>query len=865
MNALAHSTPLGYETGVKKARARASVDLAETPPGGGGGATTRGKPSKLAPVEKRKNLLLGALLLAATVAAYQPVWHAGFIWDDDAHVTRAALRSWTGLGSIWMKLGATQQYYPLVHTVFWLEHRLWGDAPLGYHLTNVALHVASALLLVGVLRRLEIPGAWLAAFLFALHPVQVESVAWVSELKNTLSAVCCLGSALAYLRFDWERKRVFYLVSFGLFAAGLLAKTVIATLPAALLLVLWWRRKKLRWKKDVGPLGPFFIAGIGMGLLTAWVERTQIIGQGFPETHLSHLSLVERWVVPGRAVWFYLGKLVWPHPLVFIYPRWEIHGADGWQYVYPAGAVLLGAGLWAWRRRLGDGPLVALLFFAGTLFPALGFFDVYPFRFSFVADHFQYLACLGPLALAAAGMERGLGWMAGPGRAARVLVCAAALTALGAVTWHQCGMYADEETLWRVTLARNPGCWLAHNNLGWFYLQKGEVEKGIGQFREALEIKPDYLEARNNLGWLYLQKGDLDAAIAQYHRALEIEPDCVESRDNLGGALFKQGKLDEGIAQYRRVLELDPNYAGACYDLGFALEQKGDLKGAIAQYRKDLETDPHHAEARKRLGFALLKEGEVGEAIAQYHQALELTPGDAEIRNNLGSALVQQGKVDEAMAQYRLALETQPNDAGALGNLGNALLLKGDGDAAIACFQKATAINPDQEEAWYDLGNGFLQKGNRDEAIASYRRAIKINPRQADAYGNLGVALSQKGEIESAMDAWQQALEIKPDQPAALNNLAWSLATAPDASLRNGAKAVALAAQANELSGGGSPAVLHTLAAAYAEAGSYGMAATTARRALELAVEQKNDALAATLQTEIKLYEAGTPVREGKQ
>ena len=731
-------------------------------------------------------------MLAAVLAAYQPVWHAGFIWDDDAHITSAGLRSWHGLARIWTELGATQQYYPLAHSVFWVEQRIWGDAPLGYHLVNVLLHVFAALLLAAVLRRLEIPGAWLAAFLFALHPVEVESVAWISELKNTLSGVCCLGSALAYLRFDRERKRGLYLVSLGLFAAGLLAKTVIATLPAALLLLFWWRRKRLRWREDVAPLAPFFIAGVAMGLLTAWVERTMIIAGG--DAAASHLSFLERCLVPGRAIWFYLGKLAWPHPLIFIYPRWETSGAVWWQFLFPAAALLLGAGLWGWRRRLGGGPLVALLFFIGTLFPALGFFDVYPFRYSFVADHFQYLAGIGPLALAAAGMERGLGWLGKADRVPRTLLCGALLTALGVGTWHQCGIYAGEETLWRATIALNPGSWMAHDNLGFFYLQRGRVEE----------------------------------AITEYHKTLEIKPDCTEARNNLGFALFKEGKTDEAMAQYRKVFESKPGDTASHYNLGLAYFSKGQLDEAIVEYRK----------------------------------ALENAPGNAEACNNLGFALFKKGETDEAIAQYRKALESAPENAGALRNLGNALLLKGDLDGAMACFQKAAAIKPDQVETWYNLGNGFLQKGDLDQAIASYRQAMKINPRYADTCANLGVAFFKKGQTRQALESWQQALEFNPNQIYVLNNLAWLLATNPDDSLRNGTRAVALAAQASQLSGGGNPTFLHTLAAAYAEAGSYGLAAATARRGLELAMEQKNGALAAALQREIKLYDAGAPVRD---
>ena len=291
-------------------------------------------------------------LLAAVVLAYQPAWNAQPVWDDNGHITKPALRSWEGLARIWTQPGATQQYYPLTHSLFWLEHRLWGDTPAGYHLVNILLHAALALLLLKVLRRLEAPGAWLAAGLWALHPVQVESVAWISELKNTLSGVCYAGAALAYLRFDRERKPMSYALALALFVAGLLAKTVVATLPAALLLVLWWKGKKLGWKKDLLPLAPFFLAGLSLGLFTTWMERTTIIAG---DAALYHLSIIGRFLVAGRDFWFYLGKLAWPHPLIFIYPRWDMSAAVGWQFLFPLAALLLAVALWRWQRQFGQG------------------------------------------------------------------------------------------------------------------------------------------------------------------------------------------------------------------------------------------------------------------------------------------------------------------------------------------------------------------------------------------------------------------------------------------------------------------------------------------------------------------------------
>jgi hypothetical protein len=343
------------------------------------------------------------LLAVLAFAAYQPAWHGGFLWDDDAHVTRPELQSAHGLWRIWFDLESTQQYYPLTHTVFWVEQQFFGYAPLGYHLVNIGLHALNACLLLLLLRWLAVPGAFLAAVLFALHPVMVESVAWITELKNTLSGAFYLGAALCYLRFDVTRRRSSYGAALTLFVLALLSKTVTATLPCALLVVLWWRRGRLVWRQDWVPLLPFLVLGVAAGSLTAWVERSLIGAEGAE----FNLTLAERCLVAGHAFWFYLGKLVWPENLIFIYPRWELHPEEWWSYVYPAGALLMLAGAWGLRRRW-RAPLAGLLYFSGTLVPVLGFFNVYPFRFSFVADHFQCLASLGLLVPVSAALAVGL-------------------------------------------------------------------------------------------------------------------------------------------------------------------------------------------------------------------------------------------------------------------------------------------------------------------------------------------------------------------------------------------------------------------------------------------------------------------------
>lgn len=566
-----------------------------------------------------KNWVCAAALVAAVFLAYQPAWHGGFIWDDDGHLTRPDLRSWHGLYRIWFDLGATQQYYPLLHSAFWLEHKLWGDSPTGYHLVNIALHITAALMVAVLLQRLAIPGAWLAAAIFALHPVNVESVAWITELKNTLSAVFYLGSAIAYLRFDETRKASWYLTAIGLFMFGLLSKTVVATMPGALLLVFWWKRGRLSWQRDVRPLLPFFLIGAGAGIFTAWVERTLIGAHGAQ----FDFSIVERCLIAGRAIWFYLGKLVWPAHLVFIYPRWQINETVWWQYLFPAAALLLLAALWLLRRR-SRSPLAAMLFFVGTLFPVLGFFNVYPFIFSFVADHFQYLASLGMIALFAAGAALLLRRADGPWRVTGQAACVALVAVLAVLTWRQSRMYSAIDSLYRTTIEQNPNCWLAHINLGKALAGRGQLAPAIAHFRKALQIFPDNVEAHTNLGNSLAGIHETDEAISHYQKALKIKPGYADANYNLGNVLLGRGLLDEAIGHYRKAVEIKPDYIEAYTNLGIALAKRGQMDEAIAQYRKALEIAPDFAEAHLNLGSALADSRRFDEALEQYQKALAL-------------------------------------------------------------------------------------------------------------------------------------------------------------------------------------------------------------------------------------------------
>ena len=607
--------------------------------------------------EGARNCLFAAALVATVVLAYQPAWHAGLIWDDALNITRPKMQSWNGLYRIWFDPGATTQYYPLLHSVFWLQHKLWGDATLGYHLVNILLHAAAALLVALVLRRLAIPGAYLAAAIFALHPVQVESVAWITELKNTLSTVLYLGAALTYLRFDRTRKAPWYLAAAALFVLSLLSKTVTVTLPAALLVLLWWQRGRLSWRRDVLPLAPLFVLAAVSGLFTVWVERTFCGAQG----PAFEMAFLERCLLAGRALWFYLGKLFWPAPLLLVYPRWTVSRTLWWQYLFPAALLLLLAVAWRLRRRW-RGPLAGLLFFAGTLFPLLGFFNAYLFIYTYVADHFQYLASLGIITLVSAGiallLDRWRLW----GRPAGYALCLALLATLAGLTWRQSRLYAAGELLYRATIDGNPGCWVAYNNLGVDLGESGRADEAIASFRRALEIQPDYAEAHNNLGTELNGLGRVDEAIVQYRKAVEIKPDYADAHNNLGNRLDDRGQSDEAIAHYRRALEIQPENAVIHFNLGLALAKRGLNVEAVAQFRQTLEYQPGRADAHYNLGLALEKSGRVDQAIVQFRKTLEIQPDSADAHYNLGLALEKRGLSDEAVVQFRKTLEIQPDN-----------------------------------------------------------------------------------------------------------------------------------------------------------------------------------------------------------
>jgi len=571
-----------------------------------------------------RQLLAGLGLFAVVLLAYGPALGGGFIWDDDGYVTRPALQSLHGLWRIWFDLRATEQYYPLLHSVFWLEHRLWGQAAPAYHWASVLWHALAACLLARVLLRLlgSAYAAWFAALVFALHPVCVESVAWIAEQKNTLSLVFYLASALAYLRFDEGRRRSDYAWAAGFFALAVMSKTVTATLPAGLLVALWWKRGRLRWREDAVPLLPWLVFGAAAGAFSGWVERTYIGARGA----VFDLGLGQRLILAGRTSWFYLGKLFWPIHLIFIYPRWTIDARDlaEWLPLIAMAAVALGLAAYVWLRPgrpLGRALLAGLLFFLGSLVPTSGLFNVYGFLFSYVADHWQYLPALGIIVLVAGGA--GLALARGP-RWARWAAPAGAIALFAPLTWRQAHLYQAVESFYRVTLQENPRAWMADVNLGLIELSDGREAEASGLFAEAIRLYPASPEAHNSYGTTLSDAGRFPEALGEFQTAIRLDPSMADPHANIAVIYAKTGRLAEAESEFRAALRINPLLPEALVGLGNVRYMQADLAGAVSEYRAALRAKPDYPEAHFNLGYALKTLGRTDEAQAEFALAAKL-------------------------------------------------------------------------------------------------------------------------------------------------------------------------------------------------------------------------------------------------
>ncbi len=608
--------------------------------------------------DPRRVLAAAALLLAITVLAHSPAITAHIdLFDDAEYITEnTLLRSWHGLGQIWTNVLALPQYYPLTFTTYWAEYQLWGARPLGYHLVNLGLHFVAALLLWRLLVRLAVPGAWLAAAVFAVHPVCVETVAWVAEQKNTLSLALALGSMICYLRFaplgDGESPRDsitggarYYALAFLLYVAAMLAKTAVITLPAVLLVIDWWKRGRIAWA-DVRRLIPFFAVGAGLGWLTQHVEK---VNYGTTGAEFS-LSFVERSLIAGRALCFYAGKVLWPQPLIHFYPKWEIH-SDAWpQYLYPAAAIGLIAALWLLRNRIGRGPLSAVLIFAGVLTPALGFFNVWFMKHSFVADHFQYHACPALIALCAGVAVCAVRRWPAVARAGAGAAAAGVLLLLSGLTFSHARAYHEMATLQQDVVEKNPDSVMALMILAVNRFESGDHREALALSERALQLAPDDPQANVNLGHFLIRigeesgfaPGDLERAMSLVEKGLTSHPRNFEAHTILGFALLHANRPDEARRHFQAALQIKPDWPRAHYGLGSALFSESQWSAAQECFAAAVALDSKYADAQYALALSLIQQGQIDAAVAPLQATLEVDPGYHEAQSTLQQVMEMQ-------------------------------------------------------------------------------------------------------------------------------------------------------------------------------------------------------------------------------
>jgi Flp pilus assembly protein TadD len=591
---------------------------------------------------KRNDLILSLLLLAAVATAYGPAYRGAFIWDDDRHVSEnVLLRSADGLRSIWFDVGTTPQYYPLTHTTFWLEWQLWGANVLGYHIVNVVLHAIASLLVVVLMRRWLIPGAWLAGFVFALHPLHVESVAWISERKNTLSIVFALAMLIVYpldsVGREYGRR---WAVALVLFFLAVLSKTVVGVLPAVVLVVIWWKRGRIKWA-DIHPLIPFFVVAIAAAILTGGMERRVVGAEGEDWSQ----PLIERTLLAGRAIWWYAGKLVWPAGLAFSYERWIIDITD-WRYwawlISAIGVVVLAI---AMHRRIGRGVATGLLIFGGVLFPALGFFNLFPHRYSYVADHFQYhanvaliiLLCSG-LAMCAARMPR---W-------ASTSWAIILFSLLWVMSFEQSKIYRDQQTLWRDTIARTPTSWLAHFNLAVHLTRTSDRPADLQEVLDLLDRTSQLRPQHDGVDWARgdaLKKlGRTEEASEAYDRAESLYRDQVAADPNAINPHIRLGRLlvarsDEAAAfiAYAAASDQRPDISYFAEEAGKWAMIAEDWRSGIVYLSRWATLRPRSVDARMRLAFCYGRTGRFVDARQAALEALALDPKNSQIQAALDS------------------------------------------------------------------------------------------------------------------------------------------------------------------------------------------------------------------------------------
>lgn len=648
-----------------------------------------------------------AFLVVATLAVYWQVTCHEFVnFDDGLYVTENRhVQSKQTLESILWAFSFSDKKNIYWHPLTWLSHildyRLFGLNPGMHHLVNLFFHATNCLLLFLVFRQMT-GELWKSAFvaaLFALHPLNVDSVAWVAERKNLLSTFFWMLTLLSYAWYTRRPGFNRYILTCFAFVCGLLTKPMLITLPFVLLLLDYWPLKRMRL-----PVGPsmfrlviekiplFCFSAFSIYLsISLLADVDNIIAQDLAPMKLRIENALVSYVG-------YMGKTIWPQDLAVLYPYplsipfWKVI-CSGLFLAVMALAMTLG-------RKKRPYLFVGWFWFLGTLVPVIGL--VQNGLWPALADRWAYVPIIGLFVIAAWGIPDLLARWRYKNSALGILG-GILLVTFAVITLFQIGYWKNSRTLFEHTIEVTGDNPVAHNNLGVSLKEMGEIDAAIQHYREALRIKPDYSKARNNLGAALETMGEIDAAIAHYREVLRIKPDHASTCSNLGGALKKQGHLDEAVALFQKALRLQPDHSEAHNNLGVTLEEQGRIDEAIAHFREALRIKPDYADAHSNLGSALLKQGRTEEAIIHCQKALRIQPDLYLAHNYLGVALVHKGNIKKAIQHFQEALRIKPDYYQAHNNLGIALAQKGDTDEAKKHFQKALRIKPDNPNAKYNL------------------------------------------------------------------------------------------------------------------------------------------------------------------
>ena len=701
-------------------------------------------------------------------ASFYPALSAGFVWDDTIIVQEPAVRSLSGLWTIWFSpsdMAMEEHYWPITYTTFWLEHKLWGLDPFGAHLVNVTLYMVNVLLLWRLLRCLAVPGAWAVAAVFAVHPMHVESVALALGRKDLLCGLLYMAAALCWIRSmeagngnqrGMPRPEL-YLSALGLFVAALLSKSAAVTLPAAFAIWLWWKNGRLTWM-DAARIAPFFAIGLGIALadLSFYTEGREFdLGYGFPE----------RMLIAAHALWFYAGKLVWPADLAVIYPLWEVGVADllAWGYLVAAAAVAVL--LWACRHRCGRAPLAGAMFFAVTLSPALGFVEHYYMQYAFVADRYAYLAGIGVIAVLIGTAARGVDKLPDLVRIGTSGAFVVVLAVFGKLTWDQAGIYRDKITFYSHIVSLNPRAHSIYRDLANALIDAGRPAEALAASRVAVELSPESADAHVILGASFLGLGRLDEAEEGFRQALELDPDHKYARYNVAEIRRAQGRFTQSIDSYVAVLGTYPDFAPAHAGMGEALFRLGRYQQAVESLGKAMALGPLPIGRLYMLAEGLRRQQRLEEAVAAYRAVLEIDPEYDSAHAGIGYALFQLERYEEALESMARSISFRPGSPDGADRhvvMGRASLELGRMEAAARHYERALQIDPGNASALDSFALLRFEQERYEEALRLYETLVEIGEANARVHANLGMTLYNLGRPKQALRSLDRALSMDP-------------------------------------------------------------------------------------------------------